>query len=110
VKTQYTYYIVTLDDLQLDAQNSCLFTYNTFIYVLYVNQQEFCASSWASTKVTHFMFNNFFFNHSVHEILEENVVRPVRSPDGTKIRHMRISCWITWATDTHSEYVFIRQQ
>jgi hypothetical protein len=47
-------------DLQLDALNSCSFTYNTFIKVLfmfqavsrslinvlYVNKQEFSASSW----------------------------------------------------------------
>jgi hypothetical protein len=86
--------VVTLVDLQLDAQNFCLFTYNTSIKilyvfpalpcsssgglrrnciyaasvivtlcrwlscatvkkedVLYVNKQEFCASSWRSTKV-----------------------------------------------------------
>jgi hypothetical protein len=73
---------ITLVDLQIDAQNSCLFTYNTFIKtplrvsstqlrrrppedeqgnarnmysilisVLYVNKQEFCASSWRSTKI-----------------------------------------------------------
>ena len=51
------HYGLTLVDLQLDAQNSCLFTYNTFILililinVLYVNKQEFCVSSWRSTKV-----------------------------------------------------------
>jgi hypothetical protein len=27
---------ITLVDLQLDAQNSCLFTYNTFIKILYM--------------------------------------------------------------------------
>jgi len=39
--------------LQLDAQNSYLFTYNTFIKinVLYVNKLEFCASIWRSTRV-----------------------------------------------------------
>ena len=34
--------------------------------------------------------------------------------DDTKIRHMRIAYWITWATDTFSEYevpiAFIRQK
>ena len=50
------HYGLTLVDLQLDAQNSCLFTYNTFILililinVLYVNKQEFCASSWRSNQ------------------------------------------------------------
>ena len=48
LKTQNTTYMVHLDnrltvhcsitlvDLQLDAQNSCLFTYNTFIKILYM--------------------------------------------------------------------------
>jgi len=47
-------------DLQLDALNSCVFTHNTFIKllymfqalinVLYVNKQEFSASSWRSNQ------------------------------------------------------------
>jgi len=45
------HYNITLVELQLDAQNSCLFTYNTFINVLYVNKPEFCASIWSSAKV-----------------------------------------------------------
>ena len=54
---------ITLVHLQLDAQNSCLFIYNTFIIrilinILYVNKQEFCASSWRSTKVRPYMFRS----------------------------------------------------
>jgi hypothetical protein len=37
--------IVTLVDLQLDAQNSYLFTYNTFIKILYMFRALPCASS-----------------------------------------------------------------
>jgi len=35
----------TLVDLQLDAQNSCLFTYNTFIKILYMFRALLCSSS-----------------------------------------------------------------
>ena len=35
----------TLVDLQLDAQNYCLFTYNTFIKILYMFQALPCSSS-----------------------------------------------------------------
>jgi hypothetical protein len=40
-----TQYIVTLVDVQLDAPNSYLFTYNTFIKILYVFRALPCSSS-----------------------------------------------------------------
>jgi hypothetical protein len=44
----------------------------------------------------------------------EKYGRPEHLIDGNTIRRMRIACWITKATDTHSEYViliaFPRQQ
>jgi hypothetical protein len=36
---------ITLVDLQLDAQNSCLFTYNIFIIILYMFRALPCSSS-----------------------------------------------------------------
>jgi len=36
---------ITLVDLQLDAQNSCLFTYNTFIKILYMFRALPCSFS-----------------------------------------------------------------
>ena len=36
---------ITLVDLQLHAQNSCLFTYNTFIKILYMFRALPCSSS-----------------------------------------------------------------
>jgi len=36
---------ITLVDIQLDAQNSCLFTYNTFIKILYMFRALPCSSS-----------------------------------------------------------------
>jgi hypothetical protein len=40
-----TYLSITLVDLQLDAQNSCLFTYNTFTKILYMFRALPCSSS-----------------------------------------------------------------
>jgi len=39
------HHIITLVDLQLDVQNSCLFTYNTFIKILYMFPASPCSSS-----------------------------------------------------------------
>ena len=36
---------ITLFDLQLDAQDSCLYTYDTFITILYMFQALPCSSS-----------------------------------------------------------------
>jgi len=40
-----TDHLLTLVDLQLDAQISCLFTYNTFIKILYIFRALPCSSS-----------------------------------------------------------------
>ena len=47
----------------------------------------------------------FFFleNRAVYEIMWKNIVEPDR-PQMT-IRRMRIACWITKATNIHSDYV-----
>jgi hypothetical protein len=64
---------------------------------------------------THFMFNNFFFRKSCR--LWDNVEKYGRVGQATGdniIRRMRFACWITKATNTHTEYViliaFPRQQ
>jgi hypothetical protein len=64
---------------------------------------------------THFMFNNCFFWKSCH--LSDNVEKydtAEQATDDNVNRHMHIACWITKATDTHSEYVilfaFLQQQ
>ena len=43
------------------------------------------------------------YDMEVNEIMWKNMVQPNR-PQMT-IRRMRIACWITKATDTHTEYV-----
>jgi hypothetical protein len=40
-----TFWLITLVGLQLDAQNSYLFTYNTFIKILYMFRALPCSSS-----------------------------------------------------------------
>ena len=44
-KVTSTYMSLTLVDLQLDAQNSYLFIYNTFIKILYIFRALLCSSS-----------------------------------------------------------------
>jgi hypothetical protein len=52
------------------------------------------------------MFNNFFLKkRAVYDIMWKNMVKPGR-PQMT-IRRMRFACWITKATDAHSEYVIL---
>jgi hypothetical protein len=56
---------------------------------------------------THFVFSNFFIseNHAVYEIMWKNIVEPGRPQ--MAIWRMRIACWITKATNTHSKYVIL---
>jgi hypothetical protein len=56
---------------------------------------------------THFMFNFFFFfrNHAVYEITWKIIAEPGR-PQIT-IWRIRIACWITKATNTHTGYVIL---
>jgi hypothetical protein len=44
-KKRINIYKLSLVDLQLDAQNSCLFTYNIFIKILYMFRALPCSSS-----------------------------------------------------------------
>jgi hypothetical protein len=49
---------------------------------------------------TNFTFYNFSENRAVYEIMWKNVVEPDRPQ--TTIRRMRITCWITKATNTQN--------
>ena len=54
------------------------------------------------------MFSNFFpDNCAVCEIMWKNMVEPVSATDDNIILRMRLACWITRATDAHSEYVML---
>ena len=51
------------------------------------------------------MFSKLFpENRAIGEIMCKNMVR-VRQTTDDSVQRMRIECWITNATDTHSEYV-----
>ena len=55
---------------------------------------------------THFAFNIYFSeNRAVCEIVWESVVQVDRPRMAAWL--MRIACWITKATDTHSEYLIL---
>jgi len=55
---------------------------------------------------THFVFSDFFFeNRAVYKITWKNIVERGR-PQMT-IWRIRIACWVTKATNTHSEYVIL---
>ena len=58
---------------------------------------------------THLVFNNFLAeNRAVYEVMWKNTVDSTgQATDGNIIRRMRIACWITKATNTHSEYVIL---
>ena len=57
------------------------------------------------------MFSNFFFppskNHVVYEIMWKKYCTDWQAADDNKLRRIRIACWITQATNTHSEYVIL---
>jgi hypothetical protein len=46
-------------------------------------------------------------NSAVYEIMWKKYGRARQATDDNIIRRMRFACWITKATDTHSEYVIV---
>ena len=57
------------------------------------------------TRNTFLMFNYFFFNHAVYEIMWKNIKGRDR-PQMTTWR-MRIACCTPWATNTHTGCVIL---
>jgi len=57
---------------------------------------------------THFKFNNISFRKTRHlrDIVEKHCTAG-QATDHNIIRRMRFACWITEATDTHSEYLVL---
>jgi len=49
---------------------------------------------------THFTFSEFLKNCAIYEIIYKNMVEPDRPQ--IIVWHMRIACWISKSTDTHS--------
>ena len=82
---QYTFLII-----------SCLFL---------VRMGNVSERSYIENQNTHFIFNNFFENHAVYEIMWKSVVEPDRSQ--MAIWCMHVTCWMTKATNTHSQYAVL---
>jgi hypothetical protein len=57
--------------------------------------------SYRENQNAHFIFNN------VLPKIVENYGRTGQATDGNIILRMRFACWITKATDTHSEYLML---
>ena len=66
----------------------------------------FSHKSCTGNQNTHFVFSKFFSeNRAVYEIMWENIVE--RGMTQMTIWRTRIPCWITKATNTHSQYVIL---
>ena len=73
---------ITLVDLQLDAQNSYLFTYNTFIKVLYMFRALPCSSLGGLRDcLVHRLRKNFFLNRA-----QDNHLQRVTIPEAAYIQ------------------------
>jgi hypothetical protein len=94
---------ITLVDLQLDSQNSYLFTYNTFIKILYVFQALPCSSSGglhrnciymqplvsslsAGDCLVHRFFLNLCTRHSFLICAQDSHLQRVRIPEAVYIQ------------------------
>ena len=71
----------------------------------FLEWEKFWHISCRENQNTHFIFGHFFFleNCTVNEIIWKTIVQRVK-PQVT-IWRMCVACWITTATNTHSEYV-----
>ena len=80
-----------------------------YVYIyIYIHIICMCVCVCVCIHIYIYFFNNLFFfeNHAVYEIAWKNIVQPVRS-QMTTIWRMRVTCWITKATNTHSEFVIL---
>ena len=97
--------------MKSDKNNSGTLHEDQYTFCLSYLVQLFLEWEMFQTKVieiikTHILSSiNFFENRVVYEIMWRNTVDPYR-PQMTAWR-MRIPCWITAATNTHSEYVIL---
>jgi len=73
----------------------------SFLAQVFVEREMFRTGVVEEIK-THFMFNNFFLSQTVYETMWKNQVDLDRPQ--MVIRRMRFACWISKATNTHSEY------
>ena len=73
---------------------------------IFCRMRNVAGSNFTQNQNTHFVFNNIFTeNLSVFEIMWKNILE--RRRPQMAVRRMRVACWITRATNTHSEYVIL---
>jgi hypothetical protein len=66
--------------------------------------QVFLEREISQTKAAHLMYNIFFLNRALCEIMwKSNECIAGQTKYDSIIKHMRIACWIPKATNTHSE-------
>jgi hypothetical protein len=70
-----------------------------------LRMEKFSGKSCRENQNAHFMFNNFFRKSCRLWYNVERYGAARQATDDNIIRWMRIACWITKATDTHSEHV-----
>jgi hypothetical protein len=89
------------------ARNNGYFTWSP-IYIFITSLSFLLRMKNASDKIygenqsTNIFFSDLFFNRAVCEIMWKNIVERGRAQ--MAVWRMRIVCWITRATNTHSEY------
>jgi hypothetical protein len=85
-------------------EDLCIFMVSQWILVRMIKcLRQICREN----QNTCFMFSTFYpENRTVWDNVGKHG-RARQATDDNIIRHMRISCWITKATDTHSEYVIL---
>jgi hypothetical protein len=72
---------------------------------IYLRMRNVADKSCRECQNTHFVFNNFFFNPTIYEIMWKNMAEPDRTQMTTW--HMHIACCIPMVTNTHSEHVVL---
>jgi hypothetical protein len=86
-----------------DTLHEDVFTFMTISCWILLRVTSMLDKVYIENKNTHFMFNNFIFeNLAVYEIISKNVVVP-EGPLTTSQYGVRVACWISKPTCTHSQ-------
>ena len=82
------------------------YTFMTIPRSFLITMRNVSDKSCTENQNTHFVFSNFPpENRAVYEIMWKKYCTDWQAADDNKLRRIRIACWITQATNTHSEYV-----
>jgi hypothetical protein len=83
--------------------NAFMLTSRSFLLRMRTVRDKSCREN----RNTHFTYSNFIPENRTLWNYVEKYGRARWASDENRIRRMRIACWITKATDTHSEYVIL---